>query len=122
MVNKQSFLNAVYQNIEMVRGDSMTFNFTLRGLGSQADYEAFNYSFAVGDGENTYINLTYGDGIDLAEYNAEKDIATFIVSLAPSDTKTLDVARYKYELQASSSDTVLTLMRGYLTLLWEVAD
>ena len=122
MINKQSFLNATQQNIDIVRGDSMTFNFILRGLGAEADYTAFTYNFAVGDGDNVYINKTFGDGIELAEYDEAKDAATFIVALASSDTKTLDVARYKYDLQAKNADTVLTLMRGYLTLLWEIAD
>lgn len=122
MVNKQSFLNAVNQNIDMVRGDSLTFNFTLKGLGSEAAYTGLTVNFSVGDGENTYINLTNGDGVELTSYDSAVDTALFTVSLAPSNTKTLDVARYFYDLQIKDSETVLTLMRGYLTLLWEVAN
>lgn len=122
MVNKQAFLNAVNQNIEMVRGDSLTFNFILRGLGSEAAYEALTVNFAVADNSQTYINLTNDSGIELLQYDSESDIATFVVALAPEDTKTLDVARYRYDLQVKNTSNVLTLMRGYLTLLWEIAD
>ena len=32
MLNKQNFLNAINQNIEMVRNDTLAFNFEIQGL------------------------------------------------------------------------------------------
>lgn len=124
MVNKQDFLNSVNQNIDMVRGDTLAFNFQLHGLGSRAEYEALEVKFSVGEevDASPIIEVSNYNYIDLVEYNAGKDLATFSVCLVPNMTKTLDPNRYYYDLQiADDNDNVLTLMRGRLTILYDIA-
>ena len=108
----------------MVRGDTLAFNFQLMGLGSKTAYTAFEYTFAAAEhyDDDEFILLTRGNGIELEEYDAEKDLATFSVTVKPSQTKTLDLARYFYDLQMKDAENTITLMRGYLTLLYDVAD
>lgn len=124
MINKQDFINAINQNIDMVRGDTLAFNFQLTGLGSQAPYEDLLITFAVAEhyDDEEIIIITNADGIDLEEYNTATDTATFSVYIAPNKTKTLDLDRYYYDLQIKDTNNVITLMRGRLTLLWDVAD
>ena len=124
MVNKQDYLNAITQNIEMVRGDTLAFDFQLSGLGSRAAYEDMGVTLAVAEHyeDESLIELSNGYGIELEDYNAVTDTATYSVILSPNQTKTLDLARYYYDLQIQDSDNVITLMRGRLTLLWDVAD
>ncbi len=124
MINKQDYINAINQNIEMVRGDTLAFNFQLSGLGSRNAYEALAVTFAVAEhyDNDKVIECVNGDGIGLVDYNAVKDTATFSVFVAPAKTKTLDLTRYYYDLQIKDTDNVITLMRGYLTLLYDVAD
>lgn len=124
MVNKQDFINAVNQNIDMVRGDNLAFNFQLSGLGSRSAYDALQVTFAVAEhyDDTNIIECTKGNGVSLDDYDAEKDTATFTVFVAPNKTKTMDLNRYYYDLQIKDSSNVVTLMRGRLTLVYDVAD
>lgn len=124
MINKQDFINAFNQNIDMVRGDTLAFNFQLSGLGSQSEYEALIVTFAVAENydDEALIECTNGNGVTLESYDVTKDIALFSVSVSPNKTKTLDLARYYYDLQIKDENNVITLMRGRLTLVYDVAD
>ena len=124
MVNKQDYINAINQNIDMVRGDNLAFNFQLSGLGSRNAYAALAVTFAVAENydDPLLIECTNGNGIALENYDATKDVATFSVFVAPNKTKTLDLARYYYDLQIKDTSNVVTLMRGRLTLVYDVAD
>lgn len=120
MVNKQDYLNAITQNIDMVRGDTLAFDFQLSGLGSRAAYEALTVTFAVAENYDmeTQCEATTGNGVELVDYT--EDTATFSVSLSPDMTADMIPARYVYDLQISDETNVVTLMRGILTLLHEV--
>ena len=123
MINKQDYLNAVNQNIEMVRGDTLIFNFSLRGLGSSAVYEAltieFNAAYNIGDAPSI-VASNDDDGVTLDEYDSATDTATYTVCIAPEKTKDLDLSRFYYNLQAKDDENTITLMRGRLTLLYEI--
>ena len=124
MVNYQSFLNAIKQDIEMVRGDTLLFNFQLAGLGELSAYEDLEVLFAVAEhyDDTSVIEITKENGIELESYDSATDTALFSVNVAPSYTKVMGLDRYYYDLQIKDTDNVITLMRGRLTLLWDVAD
>jgi len=122
MVNKQDFINAFEQNIDIVRGNSLCFNFQLTGLGSLAAYVAFEVDLNVSENYNDspVFGSSLGDGITLENYDTESDTATYSVFVAPSKTKDLELARYYYALNISNSANVVTLMRGRFTLVYNV--
>lgn len=124
MVNKQSFNNAIDLDFNMVRGDTLCFNFQLAGFGSREEYESLNVTFSVAEhyDDTPLIENNIDTGITLEEYDTETDTATFSVSLQPDQTKSMELARYYYDLQIKDSTNVITLMRGRLTLVWDVAD
>jgi hypothetical protein len=124
MVNKQQFSNAFNQEIEMVRGDTLSFNFELTGLGSQEDYEDLIVLFSISDDyyKNPIIEVNRTNGISLLSYDSASDTALFAVNVAPEMTASEDLARYYYNLQIKDTENTLTLMRGHLTLLYEVTD
>ncbi|MBR2160364.1 MAG: hypothetical protein IJ938_03520 [Clostridia bacterium] len=124
MVNKKDFINAIDKNIDMIRGDTLAFNFELAGLGSLAAYDALDVLLAVAEhyDDEALIEITKTDGIALEEYNEATDTALFSVCIAPNHTKNMDLERYYYDLQIKDTNNVITLMRGRLTLLWDVAD
>lgn len=124
MVNRQDFINAINQNIDMVRGDTLAFSFQLAGLGSRSAYEDLIVTFAVAEhyDDESIIEVISPNGIELEEYDTASDTATFSVNVAPNMTKTLDLNRYYYDLQIKDDNNVITLMRGRLTILWDVAD
>lgn len=125
MINKQDFLNAWTQEAEMVRGDTLAFNFQLAGLGSEKAYEALTCVFAIAENyeaENV-VEVTNYNGISLVEYDAAHDVATFGVSVSPASTRNLHLTRYYYELKIKDTyNNVVTLMRGHLTLLFNLHD
>lgn len=120
MVNKQEFLNAIYQDIEIVKGDTLAFNFQLQGL--QGETPEIYFSCAEHYDETPLFTLDLIDGISLEDYNIATDTATYSVRVAPIKTKDLDLNRYYYDLEATISGDVLTLMRGRLTLLYGVTN
>ena len=124
MINKQDFINSYTQDIEMVRGDTLCFNFQLKGLGSIRAYQDLEANFAVADGyDNPHLfDLSKGDGIELEEYSESTDTATFSVNVDPVLTKELELARYYYDLQIKTGTNVITLMRGRFTLVYDVSD
>ena len=124
MVNKQDYFNAVNQNIDMVRGDTLAFNFQLSGLGNESAYNALDLTFSVAEhyDDEILIECAKGNGIALESYDVAKDTATFSVCVAPNKTKSLDLTRYYYDLQMKDDNNVVTLMRGRLTLVYDVAD
>lgn len=127
MVNKQDFYNAVDIDITMVRGDTMIFNFQLGGLGRASAYTADALPISLGVAEHYYdpplFEVTRADrrGIQLEEYDAAADLATFSVRIAPYTTRRLDINRYYYDLRMrNNGDGDLTLMRGRFILVNEV--
>ena len=118
MINKQDFLNAIEQNIEMVRGDLLSFDFQLVGLG--ASRPSFTFACCKEYEEEALFTATNGYGITLEAYDSLHDVATYSVAIAPNKTKNLDTGLYYYDLSFNLSGQIVTLMRGSLTLLHDV--
>ncbi|MBR2160587.1 MAG: hypothetical protein IJ938_04650 [Clostridia bacterium] len=118
MVNKQNFINAVTQDIEMVKGDTLEYGIQLQGLEGAEPNIVF--SCALNYYDDVLFNADLEDGINRDSYDAETDTATYSIRIAPEKTASLDLDRYYYDLQMVLGDDVITLMRGRLTLLYEV--
>ena len=118
MINKQDYLNSIEQNIEMVRGDTLSFDFQIVGLGD--DEAEFEFTCADEYGKSPVFNATLNDGIELVEENTEADIKTYSVNIRPEQTAGLDVTMYYYRLLMAVNNDVLTLMKGSLNLLYDV--
>lgn len=121
MLNKQDFINAVYQDIPMVRGDTLAFNFALKGLGDEVAEIAFTCKDHYDDEEALFSCVT-GYGIERVEYDTETDEATYAVWVDPVKTADLELDRYYYDLRLFFGDDVITLMRGRLTLEYNVTE
>ena len=119
MINKQDYINAITQNIEMVKGDTLAFNFQLQGLGGD-NPDTIIFSCAEHYGDSPIFTVNLNDGISNVDYDVAKDLATYSVRIAPQKTASLDVNRYYYDMQLTVNDDVITLMRGRLALLNEV--
>lgn len=114
------FNNSINLNISMIKGDTMSFGFELQGLeGEQPDSINFACKEQVDD-ESYVFNKDLTDGVELDNYDEEKDILTYVVRVAPEDTASVDIGQYFYDLSVGVNSDVLTLMRGKLTIEWEV--
>ena len=120
MLNKQDYINAIYQDIDIVKGDTLAFNFEIQGLEGAAPTIIFTCRDHYDDDLPLFTASTDNDGIEIAAYNAVTDITTFSLWVDPTKTKELDLARYYYDMELRLGDDVITLMRGRLTLVYEV--
>mgnify|MGYP001301532078 CR=1 FL=1 len=119
----EDFYNAVRRDITMIRGDSMAFNFQLQGL---AGAEVIDIKFTCKehyDDEIPYFtkSLTSG-GITVQSYDETKDITTYCCRVSPEDTENLDLARFYYDLELTVGLDVITLMKGRITIEYDVTN
>lgn len=115
------FYNAVRKEIAIVRGDSMAFNFQLQGLHGATPAEITFSCKEHYDDETPYFaqSLT-GGGISLIGYDEASDTATYVCRVRPDQTENLDPARYYYDLELRAGSDVITLMKGRLTVEYDV--
>lgn len=119
MLNKQDYMNAIYQDIDMVKGDTLAFNFQLQGLSGVTPNIAFTCAEHYNN-EPLFTSDTTEGSIAVIDYDSFSDTTTYSVVINPNKTVSLDLGRYYYDLQLSTDDTVITLMRGRLTLAYDV--
>lgn len=119
MVNKQDYINSIYQDIDMVKGDTLSFNFQVGGLSGISHTVAFTCKEHYDD-DTALFSCSVGNGISVVDYDEDTDTTTYVVRVAPGKTADLDLGRYYYDLQLTAGGDILTLMRGRLTLVYEV--
>lgn len=117
MINKQDYINSINQNIDIVRGDTLNFNFAISGLGENDEP---NFIFSVADeyGEAPVVQADSDHGIDLVEVT--ENFNEYSVIIEPVDTASLPVTIYYYSLVMELDGEIYTLMRGDFTLLHDV--
>lgn len=121
MVNKKTFCNAEDMIITMVRGDTMSFNFSLKGLGGVAENIYFTCKEKIGDAVPLIIK-GFNNGVSLISYNESADEAIYCVRLNRNDTMQLTPALYYYDLALVHNYDQITLLRGRLNLVYSVLD
>ena len=122
MLNNQDFYNPERIDIEIVRGDTLSYNFQLQGTGGT---EPSRITFMIKEDyedsdADALVNLELADGITLQGYDSETDTLTYCVHMRPDKTENLDLARYYYDLQMVIDGDVFTLMKGRFTLDYDV--
>ena len=115
------FYNVLKKDITMVKGDTMSFGFQIQGLeGSTPSSIVFSCKDDPEDDTAIFVSSLSDGGIWLDSQDAESDILTYGVRVAPYKTKDLDTGRYFYDLQIAVNADVFTLMKGRLQLEYDV--
>lgn len=116
------FNNSIQRSISMVKGDTLSFGFQVSGLdGQEPDAIFFTCKEHIEDDEPVF-QLSLGDGIEKRSYDAETDTLTYGVRVAPELTQDVELGKYFYDLEFDINEDVLTLMKGKLSIEWEVSD
>jgi hypothetical protein len=120
MVNNNIFYNAINEDITMVKGDTLSFNFQIDGMGAD---RLDDVVFTVKDNpdSNTVLfkcDLSEGVTCEVDEENH----LIYTLRVSPNKTKDLFVGGYYYDLVALHSRDVLTFMRGKLNLVYNVRN
>lgn len=117
-----TFNNSIKRDISMVRGDTLSFGFQITGLGGERPDEIY-FSCKEQLEDETYIfSISTADGISERSYDVETDTLTYGVRVAPELTEGVEYGKYFYDLQLEINDDVLTLMKGKLSIEWEVKE
>ena len=117
-----TFNNSIMRDISMVRGDTLSFGFQITGLNG-AEPDAISFSCKENLEDETYIfSISLGEGIERRSYDQATDTLTYGVRVAPELTADVELGKYFYDLQIGINDDVLTLVKGKLSIEWEVSD
>ena len=117
-----TFNNSIQRDISMVRGDTLSFGFQIQGLaGERPDAIYFSCKEHLED-ETFIFSISLEDGISERSYDQGTDTLTFGVRVAPELTADVAFGKYFYDLKIEINDDVLTLMKGKLSIEWEVKD
>ena len=95
--------------IDMVRGDSLSFGLEFEGLGQNLDSADFTVKKDDSDA-TVLIHKDLSDGISKTEDYK------YIVRLAPEDTADLDAGYYHFDMQVCVNTDIFTIMLGILVL------
>ena len=117
-----TFNNSIKRDISMVRGDTLSFGFQITGLEGERPDEIY-FSCKENLEDTTYIfSISTADGISERSYDQTTDTLTYGVRVAPELTESVAFGKYFYDLQIDINDDILTLMKGKLSIEWEVKD
>ena len=116
------FNNSIQRPITMVKGDTLSFGFQVTGLnGQRPDAIYFSCKEHIEDDEHVF-SISLGNGISERSYDQTTDTLTYGVRVAPELTESVELGKYFYDLEMDINDDVLTLMKGSLSIEWEVKE
>lgn len=107
-------------NLEMVRGDTLAFGIKIYKLGQMPDGIWFTCKENYDDKE-TLFQKTLDDGISVVEQNDDGDYY-FRVNVSPTDTLSLEPKKYYYDCVIAANGDIYTIMKGILTIEYNVTD
>lgn len=120
MIESGYYFNAIKRDLSMVKGDTMSFAFQIKGLDNQTPEEVlFTCKERIED-TSTLFQVSLENTIDIRSYDAESDTFTFSVRIPPYKTSGLSLGRYFYDLEMQVNGDTITLMSGRLSLEYEV--
>lgn len=120
MYNTGYFFNAIRRDISMIRGDTMSFSFQLKGLGGQRPEDIkFTCKETIED-EEPLFTCVLNESITEISYDPEKDLLTYRVRVRPYQTAELDLGRFFYDLELKVNGDIITLMTGRFSLEPEI--
>jgi hypothetical protein len=122
MIMADDFNNAIKRDISMVKGDTMSFGFQIQGLGEQRPDE-IHFACKEDIEDTTFIfDRTLNNGISFRSYDAGSDTLTYGVRVPPEATEDIQEGLYYYDLQMELNGDVLTLMKGRLSIEWDISE
>lgn len=114
------FFNAIRRDIAMIQGDTLSFAFEVQGLDGQIPSDIV---FTCKDNPDTDVilfSVSLGGHISERSYDAEHDIRTYVLRIPPELTKNVALGRYFYDIEFTVNNDVLTLMRGRLSIEYQI--
>lgn len=120
MIESGYFFNAIKRDLSMVKGDTLSFAFQVKGLeGERPSGVLFTVKDSIED-TDSLIQVSLENTIDERSYDPEEDILTYSVRIPPEKTSGISLGRYFYDLEIRVNGDTITLMIGRLSVEYEV--
>ena len=107
-------------NLEMTKGDTLSFGVEIYGLGQNLDTAYFTCKKNYDSNVNIF-QKSLNNGITLDRHD-ESGNYFYKVRLAPEDTTNLEVGKYYYDFQISCNGDIFTIMKGIFTFDYDVTQ
>lgn len=103
----------MYTNINVVKGDTLSFGIEIEGLTQDLDTAYFSCKRTL-DADEFVFQKSLGDGI------TKDSDGKYLVRIAPEDTAELDTGEYYYDVQIGLNGDIFTVLRGIFDILYDV--
>lgn len=104
-------------NLEMTRGDTLSFGVSIVDLGQLLDSAYFTVKNNFDD-EDFIFQKTLENGIELDHIEGEDYY--YKVRIAPDDTSNLEPKKYYYDFEINVNGDTFTLLKGLLDIEFDV--
>lgn len=105
-------MNYYKNDIRNIKGDTFSHTIVIEGLHQDLEGVYFSCKDGANDDSEVLFEKTLNNGITFMYYDEEKDERTYIVRLAPEDTKDLQEGTYFYDEKIEVNGDIFTIMRG----------
>lgn len=106
-------------NLEMIRGDTLSFAFEVEFDEAPQKLEKADFSCKVNlDDDEALFHKELGNGIDFSKQDGNK--LYYVVRIAPEDTENLEAGMYYYDLSIEMNGDVFTILNGALKIEGDV--
>ena len=105
-------MNYYKNDIRNVKGNTFSHPIVVEGLNQDLEGVYFTCRDGLNDDSNILFQKSLNNGITFLYYDEEKDIRTYVVRVAPNDTKDLQAGTYFYDETVFVNSDVITIMKG----------
>ena len=105
-------MNYYKNNIRNVKGDAFSSAIVVENLEQDITNIYFTCRDSLNDNSNILFEKSLNNGITYMYYDEETYTRTYIVRLAPEDTKDLQAGTYYYDEKVEVNGDVITIMKG----------
>ena len=109
-------MNYYKNDIRHVKGDTLSHPIVVEGLGQDLDGVYFTCRESLNDDSELIFQKSLNNGITYLYYDEETDTRTYIVRIAPADTKDLQSGTYYYDEKIVVNGDMFSIMKGRFIL------
>lgn len=114
-------MNYYKNDIRHIRGDTFSHPIIVEGLHQDLDSIYFTCRNGSNDSSEILFEKSLNNGITYLYYDEETDTRTYVVRLAPNDTKDIQEGTYFYDEQVSVNGDVFTIMKGRFIIQQDIS-
>lgn len=109
-------MNYYKNDIRHIKGDTLSHPIIVEGLEQDLEGVYFTCRKSLNDDSELIFQKSLNNGITYLYYDEETDTRTYIVRIAPADTKDLQSGTYYYDEKIVVNGDMFSIMKGRFIL------